>query len=176
LDPVLKSSSGAALLDEGGIEVVRAELLPICDVVTPNLGEGLVLAGGDPRDPRDLAVANSWEEVLPVVRKTAKKLHEMGAKCVVLTGGDLSEANDFVSFYENGAISEHLLSAQRIESRATHGTGCAFATAIACGLAKGAQVFDSIKDAKAFVRNAMVAAYPVGKGTGPMNHLYRLDL
>lgn len=172
LDPVLTSSSGARLLDEGGVEGIRTELLPICDIVTPNLREGLALAGDD---SDDLAAVDSWEKAHPIVRKTARKLHEMGSKCVVLTGGDLPEANDFLSFREGSGVSEHVLSAQRIESRATHGTGCAFATAIACRLAQGAQVIDAVRDAKEFVRNAIAAAYSVGKGTGPMNHLYSVE-
>jgi hydroxymethylpyrimidine kinase/phosphomethylpyrimidine kinase len=171
LDPVLRSSSGAELLDKGGINAIRTELLPICDVVTPNLREGLALAGDDSHDP---AAVDSWEKCLPIIRKTARKLHEMGSKCVVLTGGDLPEANDFLSFRQDGATSEHVLAGQRIESRATHGTGCAFATAIACRLAHGAQVLDAVRDAKDFVRKAIAAAYPIGKGAGPMNHLYSL--
>jgi hydroxymethylpyrimidine/phosphomethylpyrimidine kinase len=172
LDPVLRSSSGAALLDARGIAVIRAELLPICDVVTPNLLEGLALAGDD---SDDLAAADSWEKALPIARKTARRLHEMGAKWVVLTGGDLAEANDFISFRAGALTDEHILTGSRIESNATHGTGCAFATALACRLARGAQVIDAVRDAKEFVRRAITAAYPIGKGTGPMNHLFRLD-
>jgi len=66
------------------------------------------------------------------------------------------------------------LAGSRIDSKATHGTGCAFATAIACRLARGSKVIDAVRDAKEYVRQGMIAAYPLGKGIGPMNHLYRV--
>jgi hydroxymethylpyrimidine/phosphomethylpyrimidine kinase len=98
----------------------------------------------------------------------------MGAKAIVITGGDLKEANDYVSVSDNQGVWDQTLRARRMESQATHGTGCAFATAIACRLARGSQVIDAVRDAKEYVRQAMAAAYPVGKGVGPLNHHYRV--
>lgn len=171
LDPVLRASSGAELIDRAGVEAIRSQLLPLAYVITPNFREALVLSG----DEKAMGEApDSWDQTLPKMRKSAAKLHDLGAKALVITGGDLREANDYLSFSENGVVTEQVLAAGRIESRATHGTGCAFATAIACRLARGAKVIDAIRDAKEYVRQGMLAAYPLGKGIGPMNHLYRV--
>ncbi len=170
VDPVLRSSSGAALLDEGGVEVIRKWLLPLAEVVTPNFGEALVLAGEPPGE-----LPGSWEEALPLARRLSGKLHDLGSRGVVMTGGHIVEANDYLSIRDSGGMSEQIFPGTRLESGATHGTGCAFATALACGLAHGRTLPQSVKEAKEFVRNAILAAYPVGKGVGPMNHLFRLD-
>lgn len=170
LDPVLRASSGAELVDTDGIELIRTQLLPLTDVVTPNLQEALTLVGESAvPDPSD-----SWEEILPWIRKAAERLHKMGAKAVVITGGDLQEANDYFSIKGKDGVTRHVLSAPRIESCGTHGTGCAFATAIACRMARGSRVIDAVRDAKDYVRQAIAAAYLVGKGTGPLNHHYRV--
>ena len=170
LDPVLRASSGAELIAREGIEAIRTQLLPLTDVVTPNLQEALTLVGesGVPNPP------DSWEEILPSIRKAAESLHKMGAKAVVITGGDLKETNDFVSIKGSDGVTGQVLSAPRIESCGTHGTGCAFAAAIACRLARGSQVIDAVRDAKEYVRQAIAAAYLVGKGIGPLNHHYRV--
>lgn len=170
LDPVLRASSGALLLDEGGVEVVRKWLQPLAEVITPNFEEAAVLA----REPL-VELPTSWGETLPLVRGLAGKLHDMGSRAVVITGGHLTEANDFLSVVRSGQPEEHVYPGSRIQSNATHGTGCAFATALACGLAHGHSLPDAVERAKDFVRTAIAAAYPVGKGVGPMNHLFRLD-
>ena len=170
LDPVLHASSGAELIDTVGIELIRTQLLPLTDVVTPNLQEALTLVG-------ESAVPNlldSWEEILPCIRNAAERLHKMGAKAVVVTGGELMDTNDFVSIKGSDGVTGQVLSAPRIESCGTHGTGCAFAMAIACRMARGSQVIDAVRDAKEYVRQAIAAAYPVGKGIGPLNHHYRV--
>jgi hydroxymethylpyrimidine/phosphomethylpyrimidine kinase len=170
LDPVLVSSSGAALLDSPGIDVIRDSLLPLCKVVTPNFEEAEALAGADWSASPKLSASNR-AAALP---NLAAKLHSLGCSAVVITGGDSSEVSDYFSAYGDGGRRERLFSGERIDSRATHGTGCAFATALACGLAQGQDLETAVESAKSFVRKAMAAAYPVGKGTGPMNHLFRL--
>jgi hydroxymethylpyrimidine/phosphomethylpyrimidine kinase len=172
LDPLLRSSSGAALTDNDGIQVIRKFLLPICDVVTPNVEEAAELVGVTPEFSWDSA---EWEAALPEIRGLARRLHTLGSRAVVITGGHLPEANDYLSSSsETGAV-ERVFAGTRLDSRATHGTGCAFATALACGLAKGLSLPESAELAKDFVRKAITAAYPVGGGRGPMNHLFRLD-
>jgi hydroxymethylpyrimidine/phosphomethylpyrimidine kinase len=152
LDPVLKSSSGADLVDGSGLLAIRSQLLPHVDVVTPNVEEATALTGVEDR------------------HEAARKLRELGARAVVITGGDSRDSSDLL--FASGEFEE--FKARKIESRSTHGTGCAFATSIACGLAKGNSIRDAVISAKAFVRDAIEKAYPVGKGTGPLNHLYRL--
>lgn len=161
LDPVLRSSSGAELLDKQGIVVLQTKLLRQSTVATPNLSEAA-------------ALANLAESFGP--HQLADKLHGLGCPAVVITGGDDPQAaNDFLSLWRDGQAEEHILTGTRISSKATHGTGCAFSTALACGLANGLGIVEASREAKAFVRRAIEAAYPVGKGHGPMNHLYRLD-
>jgi hydroxymethylpyrimidine/phosphomethylpyrimidine kinase len=171
-DPVLRSTSGASLIDVAGFNVIRDELLPLCDVITPNFHEAIALAEAD----SETALApNLYGKSLEDVRRLAAKLQELGCQAVVITGGHLPEANDYLSSKTAAGISEHVFRGSRIESQATHGTGCAFAMALACGLAKGLTLVEAVGGAKEFVRKAISAAYPVGKGVGPMNHLFRLD-
>ncbi len=171
LDPVLRSSSGASLLDERGLNVVCDQFLPLCSVITPNFNEAVVLARVN---PEEFPTPESWEAALPILRVLAGRMHDRGSRGVVITGGHLPEANDFLSLRGSEEEAEQVFPGIRIDSRATHGTGCAFATALACRLAQGSDVATAIGEAKEFVRRAMLAAYPVGKGAGPMNHLFRL--
>jgi hydroxymethylpyrimidine/phosphomethylpyrimidine kinase len=155
LDPVLRSSSGTDLLDQPGVEVVRTKLIQLADVVTPNMEEAVVLTG--------LKV-----ESLFGMKKAAARLHEMGARAVVITGGHLKAPVDLLSVGRK----QIELAGKRIESNSTHGTGCGFATALACNLARGIDLKDSVRAAGQYVRRAIVRAYPVGRGKGPINHLY----
>ena len=92
LDPVIRASSGAALLDEAGVEVLRRKLIPLCDVVTPNIDEAAVLVGAE-----SIAAGTSWNLALPSLREMAAGLHKLGAKAVVITGGHLQSADDYLS-------------------------------------------------------------------------------
>ena len=155
LDPVLRSSSGTDLLDQQGLEVVRTKLLQLADVITPNMEEAATLTG-------------MKVESLFGMKKAAAKLHEMGARAVVVTGGHLKEPADLLSVGRK----QIELAGKKIESNATHGTGCAFATALACNLARGIDLQDSVRAAGQYVRRAIARAYRVGQGKGPINHLY----
>jgi hydroxymethylpyrimidine/phosphomethylpyrimidine kinase len=166
LDPVIRSSSGAELLDAAGLDVLRSRLLPLCAVITPNVDEAAVLAGAEP-----LPADSLWEAVLPQIRDMAAELHRLGAKAVVVTGGHLLAANDYLGDWTSGSLQEQVAEGERLESRSTHGTGCAFATALACRLALGEELPTAVRGAKEYVRKAIAAAYPLGKGTGPVNHL-----
>lgn len=168
LDPVVRSSSGAELLDNEGVVVLRQRLLKLCDLVTPNVYEAAFLAGADP-----VSTETPWQELVPNLRALAARWHDMGARSVVITGGHLHEANDFLSYTEDGQNRERVYFGRRIESNSTHGTGCAFAMATACELAKGAELPKAVGAAKKYVRKAIESAYPVGKGRGPLNHMFR---
>ncbi len=180
LDPVIRSSSGAVLLDDAGLEVLRA-MLPLCDVVTPNINEASILVGAAALVPE-----TSWDAAFPQLRRWAAQIHDLGARGVVITGGHLMPANDYLSYGSSGEseglrgnasggisgeFREEVISGERLESRSTHGTGCAFATALACQLALGRELPQAVRAAKDYVRRAILAAYPVGKGIGPVNHL-----
>lgn len=163
LDPILKSSSGAALIDAAGAKLLRERLLPLATVVTPNVDEAAALTG--------LAVADVGH-----MRAAAKKLHEMGAQNVVVTGGHLEKAIDLLSFRNShGELETELFKAERRRSNSTHGTGCAFSTAMACHLAVGRGLPEAVLLAKAYVTAAIANAQPLGHGTGPVHHLYRMS-
>ena len=165
LDPVLRSSSGAVLLDGAGQEVLVKRLLPLADVITPNVDEAAALAGVEP-----VATDAPWEEVLPRLRAMAGRLRELGSRAVVITGGHLKPANDYLLYGTAGSAIEEVFPGVHLESRSTHGTGCAFATALACQLARGNTLPEAVRAAKEYVRKAIAAAYPLGKGSGPINH------
>jgi len=180
LDPILKSSSGADLLDAAGTRLMIERLLPLADVVTPNVDEAAAITG--------LKVTD-----LDEMKAAAAKLHEMGAKALVITGGHLEKAIDLLSFIrqgeeeKNGAPDassvgnaprppeQEVFKAERQRSNSTHGTGCAFATAMACHLALDRGLAEAALLAKTYVTAAIANGHPLGRGTGPVHHLYRMS-
>ena len=162
LDPILRSSSGARLLEPKGEKLMIERLLRLATVITPNLDEAAALAG--------FPVTNLEE-----MRAAAQRLHELGAPNVVVTGGHLDKATDLLSFtHPNGGIESQVFKAERQRSRSTHGTGCAFASALACHLAQERNLPEAVLLAKAYVAAAITHAQPLGRGTGPVDHLYRM--
>ena len=161
LDPILKSSSGASLLDASGIRLMAEKLLPLAAVVTPNVDEASSLTA--------LPVTNVEQ-----MRTAAAKLHSMGAAAVVITGGHLEKAIDLLSFTTKRGIEQEIFKSERQASTSTHGTGCAFATAVTCHLAQGRGLPEAVLLAKAYVSAAIVHAHPMGRGIGPVHHLYRM--
>jgi hydroxymethylpyrimidine/phosphomethylpyrimidine kinase len=162
LDPILKSSSGADLLDAAGARLLIEKLIPLATVVTPNVDEASALTGLPVTDPEQM-------------RAAAQKLHEMGASAVVVTGGHLEKAIDLLSFTSSRGIQQELFKSARLKSNSTHGTGCAFATAVACHLALGRGLPEAVLLAKAYVAAAISNAHPLGRGIGPVHHLYRMQ-
>jgi hydroxymethylpyrimidine/phosphomethylpyrimidine kinase len=158
LDPVLRSASGLELLDAAGLEFIRAHLLSRVGLVTPNLAEAAALTG--------LKLEN-----VEGMKAAARKLLELGARAVVITGGHLDKAIDV---FFNGAELEAFVG-DRIKPDHTHGTGCTFSSAIAANLALGRQLRDAVVLAKAYVTEAIRKAYEVGPGRLPLNHLYRMQ-
>jgi hydroxymethylpyrimidine/phosphomethylpyrimidine kinase len=162
LDPILKSSSGTDLLDAAGTRLLIEKLIPLADVITPNVDEAAVLTG--------LKVTD-----LDEMRAAGAKLHEMGSAAVVVTGGHLEKAIDLLSFTTKRGIEEEVFKAERQRSNSTHGTGCAFATAMACHLALDRGLAEAALLAKTYVTAAITAGHPLGRGTGPVHHLYRMN-
>jgi len=154
LDPVIRSSSGAELLDAAGVEILKNRLLPLADVVTPNLDEASALTG--------LTV-----DGVGGMKAAGERLQEMGARAVVVTGGHLREPVDLLCY---GGM-DRQYPGRRIETQSTHGTGCAFATALACRLALGSGLTEAVGLAKEYVAEAIASAVPIGRGKGPVNHL-----
>jgi hydroxymethylpyrimidine/phosphomethylpyrimidine kinase len=158
LDPVVRSSSGAELLEVAGVALLRERLLPLVDWVTPNLEElGMLMH-------RRVA---SREEMLEAATSLAEEFRGLR---VLATGGHLERPDDLV-VSDGEAV---WLEAERVETTATHGTGCALSSALLCRLVMGDGAVDAARSAKAYVSGAMRAAVPIGKGRGPMNHLWAL--
>lgn len=162
LDPILRSSSGALLLEEAGVKLLIEKMLPLADVITPNIDEAAYLTGVKVRD-------------LDEMKAAATKLHSMGARAVVITGGHLDKAIDLLSFPTRRGLEHEVFKAERQRSRSTHGTGCAFATAMTCHLALGRGLAEATLLAKTYVKAAIASGQPLGRGPGPINHLYRMN-
>lgn len=161
LDPIFKSSSGADLLDSSGVRLMIERLLPMVDVVTPNIDEAAAITGMKVRD-------------LDEMRAAATRFHELGAAAVVITGGHLDKAIDLLSFTTKHRVEQEVFKADRQRSNSTHGTGCAFSTALACHLALDRGLAEAALLAKTYVTAAISNGQPLGRGTGPVNHLYRM--
>jgi hydroxymethylpyrimidine/phosphomethylpyrimidine kinase len=155
-DPVMKSSSGAELLDAAGIKFVAAELLKRASVITPNVPEAEVLTGLTIKDVADMEAA-------------ARKIVEMGARAVIVKGGHMERAVDVL--FDGTEIIQ--LSGDRVKTDNTHGTGCTFASAIAAQLASARPLLEAATLAKAYVMKAIEKGYPIGKGRIPLDHFYR---
>jgi hydroxymethylpyrimidine kinase/phosphomethylpyrimidine kinase len=169
LDPVLRSSSGAPLIDEAALDILRKRLLPLSSLITPNGNEAAILAGLPCPGPE-----RQWEAVKSDIRGLAERLHGLGARGVLITGGHIAEPVDYLSIQQsNSRTLCREFAGTHIESRSTHGTGCALATALAGLLGQGVDLPQAVADAKEYVRQAIIHGEPIGKGVGPLKHLYR---
>src|SRR5882724_9313538 len=153
LDPVLKSSSGAELIPKEGLQVLRDRILPQAYVITPNIDEASALTG---------LKVNAPDEMGPA----AMRLHAMGVRNVIITGGHLDVPVDFVSAEMGKRFT--MLKGHNIAGNSTHGTGCAFSAALTCNLALGQELMEAAKAAKRFVESALKGAHSLGKGIGPV--------
>lgn len=159
IDPVMLSKSGHDLLQHDAVHVLRDSLLPLCTVITPNIPEAAVLAEIPPiTDARGMRLA-------------AEKILSHGAKAVLIKGGHLDE-NDSNDLWFDGRRMV-MLSSPRYPSQNTHGTGCTLSAALAAYLAKGMTPLEAARCAKNFITEAIRYSQPIGKGTGPVNHLWQ---
>lgn len=155
VDPVMVSKSGDPLLREDARRAVLELILPLAMIVTPNLPEADALTGKQVSNRQDMA-------------RAAEQLHEMGARNVLIKGGHLDETNATDILFDGERISE--LTARRIDTKNTHGTGCTYSAAIAACLAQGLEVPAAVARAKDFVTGAIAHALPLGHGHGPLDH------
>lgn len=162
LDPVLSSTSGTPLLDTNGIQVMRDQLLNRIGWITPNIQELAVLIGEDP----------GGRDQVPAQAARLKDIAGNNELNVVVTGGDLNRPDDFLL---TASGEQHWFPGEKIATNSTHGTGCAFSSALLCALISGSTATEAVAAAKAYVTKALRFAYQVGKGKGPMNHLFRFD-
>ena len=160
IDPVMISKSQYPLLKPDAIERLKADLLPLATVITPNVYEAELLAECEIQTIDDAKTA-------------AKVIQEYGCQGVLVKGGHLSGEQSIDVLYADGAFT--LFEAERIETKNTHGTGCTYSAAIATHLGLGKDLVDAIQSAKDYVTNAIRYSLDIGGGHGPTNHFYFLD-
>jgi hydroxymethylpyrimidine/phosphomethylpyrimidine kinase len=158
VDPVAVSAHGDQLLDPGAVSTLTGRLLPLATVVTPNLDEAELLTGIRATDEQSLLAA-------------ARALHDMGPQWVLVTGGHLP--GDPVDLLYDGQRA-HTFTGPRLPGLHTHGTGCTLASAIASLLALGADMPAAVAGAREYLTGAIRAGFPLGAGTGPVDHGWRL--
>lgn len=161
LDPVIRSSSGAALLDEKGLAAMHEHLLPLVDWITPNRDELGVLAG------LPASTDEETEAALRAMHKRYPHLH------LVATGGDAGR-DRVVDLLLTPAGERHAFAGPRVETSSTHGTGCAFSSALLARLVQGFAPADAVGGAKAYVTEALRQAPGLGEGRGPLHLLWPL--
>jgi hydroxymethylpyrimidine/phosphomethylpyrimidine kinase len=160
LDPVMVATSGDRLLAPDAVEVLRRELIPRALVITPNLPEAAALL--------DAPIAESET----MMREQGERLLALGAKAVLIKGGHAGGAESIDLLVEPTAVAR--LASERVATKNTHGTGCTLSAAIAAGLARGQNLADAVREAKAYVTGAIAAAdrLDVGTGHGPVHHFH----
>lgn len=158
IDPVMVSTSGSKLLSDGAAETLNTRLLPMGTVITPNIPEAEALSG--------LLIYNEGDML-----RAAQQISRRFPGAILIKGGHfVSDATDLL--YENGEAA--WFRGERVENPNTHGTGCTLSSAIACGLAAGCTLHESIKNAKDYLTGALKDGLDLGKGPGPLNHMYKI--
>jgi hydroxymethylpyrimidine/phosphomethylpyrimidine kinase len=171
VDPVIASTRGDRLLDDDGVQMLCAELLPLAHVVTPNIPEAEALSGHRIASLEDM-------------RKAARRIRDMGARSIIITGGHLSLATErrppgaapgppaeIVDLLFDGHEFVEFRTV-RIDTPNTHGTGCTFAAAVAAHLALGHGLVAAAERAQQYVAGAIRHALAIGHGHGPLNHFW----
>jgi hydroxymethylpyrimidine/phosphomethylpyrimidine kinase len=160
MDPVMVATSGARLLEEDAVASLIRDLLPLADLVTPNLHEAEILA-------------NMPVETIVDMRVAAEHIRRLGASAVLIKGGHLEEGEAVdVLLDANG---ERIWRRPRVDTRHTHGTGCTLSAAITACLARGDPLADAVDHAVRYVAKAIALAPGLGHGNGPINHFVTPD-
>lgn len=156
LDPVMVATSGDPLLTPDAVEAIRLQLLPLADLVTPNLDEAAILLGEAVADEEAMA------------RAARRLVDDLGARAALVKGGHLSGPMTVDLLYADGEL--HRFRHPRLDTPHTHGTGCTLSAAIAAGLASGVELLPAVTAALDFVHEAIRTAPGLGSGHGPLNH------
>ena len=156
VDPVMVATAGSRLLKSDAVDALMSQLLPLAEVITPNVPEAEILSGMEIRGAEDMVLA-------------AQRIHERCGAAVLLKGGHaVSDANDYLCRDGGGRWFE----GRRIDNPNTHGTGCTLSSAIASNLAKGFDLDESVARAKKYISGALGAMLDLGRGSGPMDHAF----
>jgi hydroxymethylpyrimidine/phosphomethylpyrimidine kinase len=161
LDPVMVAQSGDKLLQDDAIEAIKEHLMPLAEVVTPNLPEAKVLLG------RELQGTEEMQDA-------ARDLAGYNSKNILIKGGHLNDDNSTDFLYLAREDRFVVLKGDRIKTRNNHGTGCTLSSAIASYLAKGYNIESAVRKAKIYVTKAIRAGseYKLGHGHGPVHHFF----
>ncbi|WP_317368458.1 bifunctional hydroxymethylpyrimidine kinase/phosphomethylpyrimidine kinase [uncultured Tyzzerella sp.] len=158
VDPVMISTSGCKLISDNAISFLKENLFPLARIITPNIPEAELLTGIKIKNKDDMIDAS-------------KNLYDK-YKCAVLCKGGHSTENSDDLLYNNGVMWFY---GEKIDNKNTHGTGCSLSSAIAANLAKGQMLDEAVKNAKDYISGALRCMLNLGKGTGPINHLFNLN-
>jgi hydroxymethylpyrimidine/phosphomethylpyrimidine kinase len=162
LDPVMVAQSGDKLLQDDAIEAIKTHLMPLADVVTPNIPEASVLCGMQ---------LTQWGDI----ESAAETLAKYGSRSILIKGGhgDERKSNDLLFLSSEGRFVS--LAADRIKTNNNHGTGCTLSSAIASYMAKGKDIEEAVQEAKTFMNQAIAAGahYKIGHGHGPVHHFFQ---
>ena len=156
LDPVMVASSGAKLLSDEGIKALCEQLMPLAELVTPNIPEAEFLCG------RKIKTQKDMEAAAQIIKE------KFGCNVLLKGGHQTGEPNDFL-LDKDGS---RWFYGERIDNPNTHGTGCTLSSAIAAGLAKGLELEVAVEQAKKYISEALSAMLDLGAGSGPMDHAY----
>jgi hydroxymethylpyrimidine/phosphomethylpyrimidine kinase len=162
LDPVMVAQSGDRLLRDDAVGAIIEYLMPLADVLTPNIPEAEVLVGRGIRSVEDM-------------RQAARDLGRFGSRSILVKGGHREEDDSSDLLYVCREDRFVTLTAERVSSRNTHGTGCTLSAAIAAGLARGEALEDAVRRAKEYISRAIRAGagYSIGHGHGPVHHFFQ---
>ncbi|MFO0774236.1 MAG: bifunctional hydroxymethylpyrimidine kinase/phosphomethylpyrimidine kinase [Nitrospiraceae bacterium] len=160
VDPVMVSKSGHRLLKPDAVDALVSELIPLAELLTPNIHEAQQLSG--------ITITS-----LADARQAAKKLAQLGSRYVLIKGGHLLAERGTDLLYDGRFFT--LFKGEFIDTRHTHGTGCTYASAIAAQLARGKSMADAVQAAKTYVTDAIRHSLAIGHGQGPTNHFYFLQ-
>ena len=156
VDPIIRSTSGHCLLDDAGVRALRTLLLPLADLLTPNRDEAIALCG-------DAAATDD-------VREQARCLVDLGARAVLITGGEGQD--DIVSDLFHDGREFHEVQRPRVRTSSTHGTGCTLSAAVTARLARGEPLIDAVEAARDYLQLCLESARPLGGSAGPLHHFH----
>ena len=155
VDPVMVATSGDPLLERDAVDTIRRELLPLADLVTPNLDEASILVGESVRDEKAMA-------------RAARELVRRGARAALVKGGHLAGSETVDVLFDGEAL--QTFRHPKLETTSTHGTGCTLSSAIAAHLALGHPLGEAVQISLEYVHRAIATAPGLGSGHGPLNH------
>jgi hydroxymethylpyrimidine/phosphomethylpyrimidine kinase len=156
VDPVMVSTSGSPLLKPAALDALKTRIFPLADILTPNIHEAELLCGFPVDTPARMVDA-------------ARQIASLTKGHVLIKGGHLADTADDLLY---GDGEERWIQAPRVENPNTHGTGCTLSSAIACNLADGRDMYESVARAKRYVTGALSAGLDLGRGSGPLDHTF----